>query len=413
MKLSPLHMLVAAALSVIPYAADAEEEVRSEFSRAFIDGTPYLQLRYRYEYVDQEGLSRNARASSLRTTLGFSTAAYRDFVATLELQNIAHLGNDLFNDTVNGKTTYPVVADPDDSEINQAFLSYSGISGTNITAGRYKLNLDNQRFIGSVDWRQNDQTFDGGTIVYTGHEHLTLRYGYVFNVNRIFGDDSPVGDLKGSNHILHASYDGWSLGIVTAYGYLLDSDDAPASSSNSYGLSLNGKRTLGADAPSLLYYLEYAHQDDTGRNPIDYNAHYYHLSPGIAWNGLVIKAGLEALGSDDGRAAFQTPLATLHKFNGFADKFLTTPAAGLEDYYLSATYTTPAGTALPESSEFSLAYHSFRSEENSIDYGDEWDATATTPFMEHYTVGLKYAFYDADRFATDTHKAALWLSAAF
>ena len=37
----------------------------------------------------------------------------------------------------------------------------------------------------------------------------------------------------------------------------------------------------------------------------------------------------------------QTPLATLHAFNGWADMFLTTPANGLQDLYFRASYTLP------------------------------------------------------------------------
>jgi hypothetical protein len=36
------------------------------------------------------------------------------------------------------------------------------------------------------------------------------------------------------------------------------------------------------------------------------------------------------------QGSFLTPLATLHKFNGWADKFLVTPLEGLSDLYFTA-----------------------------------------------------------------------------
>ena len=49
--------------------------------------------------------------------------------------------------------------------------------------------------------------------------------------------------------------------------------------------------------------------------------------------GWRIGGGYEVLGADDGAAltSFQTPLATLHKFQGWADKFLTTPPNGIRE----------------------------------------------------------------------------------
>ncbi len=67
----------------------------------------------------------------------------------------------------------------------------------------------------------------------------------------------------------------------------------------------------------------------------------------LAVKGIgTLGVGYELLGSDDGVAAFQTPLATLHKFNGFADQFLVTPAGGLQDiYFYAKAGFLPKGTS--------------------------------------------------------------------
>ena len=103
---------------------------------------------------------------------------------------------------------------------------------------------------------------------------------------------------------------------------------------------------------------------------------------------------------------FSTPLATGHKFQGFADKFLGTPANGIEDSYFKVA-TKVGGVKLI------AFYHEFEAEEGSMDYGSEVDFIAAYKINENYSVLFKYAAYDADEFATDTDKAWLMLSAAF
>ena len=104
----------------------------------------------------------------------------------------------------------------------------------------------------------------------------------------------------------------------------------------------------------------YANQSDYGANPVSYSADYFNLELGAAVAGFSLSAGYEELGSDGGAAAFQTPLATLHAFNGWADMFLTTPATGLRDYYvkLGKSLKVPALPGL----NAAVVYHEFDSD---------------------------------------------------
>lgn len=79
-------------------------------------------MRYRYEYVDQNNLANYAKASTVRTNLGFKTGVYKDFQALFEGQIVQNIGANDFNDTTNGKATYPIVSDPDVAEINELWL---------------------------------------------------------------------------------------------------------------------------------------------------------------------------------------------------------------------------------------------------------------------------------------------------
>jgi len=112
-------------------------------------------------------------------------------------------------------------------------------------------------------------------------------------------------------------------------------------------------------------------------------------------------AGYELLGSDNG-VGFSTPLATLHKFQGFSDKFLSTPAEGIQDVYLTVKGAV-SGVNL------SATYHDLSSDINDKDYGSEIDLVAVYSINKNYKTLIKLATYSATDHATDTSK--LWLQA--
>jgi len=107
----------------------------------------------------------------------------------------------------------------------------------------------------------------------------------------------------------------------------------------------------------------------------------------------------QQLGSDDGNFAFRVPLATLRKLQGCTDKFLVTPANGIEDVYFKV-----AGKVGP--AKLDMFYHDFSAGQGSADYGTEFDAVATYPVNKNVSVQLKYAKYYAEDLATDMDK--LW-----
>lgn len=379
------------------------------------EGGFFGEVRYRYEFVDQNGpapVTDEAKAGTVRTNIGFKTGKYQDFQALLEAQIVQNVGANDFNDTVNGQTNFPVVADPDNEEINQAWLSWSGIEGAEIKLGRQDINLDNQRFIGTVDWRQNDQTFDSIVFNYSGIEKANLSYGYIGNVNRIFGDDNTLGDLDSTSHFANASYAFTDWLKVTGYGYLFEFDRLAARSSQTFGLRGTGKTQINENW-SFAYEAEVATQSDRGNNTASYDEEYYHIAPSVSGYGFTFGAGYEVLGGD-GANAFQTPLATLHKFNGWADKFLDTPAAGLEDAYVSASYKVTGLNKAVDGTTFTAVYHDFNGDESG-DFGSEFDASVGKSFelptelpFEKFNILVKYADYNADDTPyTDTQK--FWL----
>jgi hypothetical protein len=363
---------------------------------------PILSARLRYETVEQHNIPLTAKALTLRARVGAEIKVSR-FTFLAEAEGTAALSN-RYNDTLpfNGIEPYPVVPDPENLELNRLQVSYMD-NGTGVTVGRQRINLDNQRFVGAVGWRQNEQTFDA----VRGQANLgpvALDATYSNSQRTVFGVDSPNAHFDGDLGLLGA---GVKLAPVEAkaFAYLIDYDTRLSFSSQTYGVLA----TAGFDIPGLgklTAQASYARQSDYGGNPIAYDAEYWNAQLGLGVAGFTLTAGYEELGSDGGVAAFQTPLATLHAFNGWADVFLTTPANGLRDYHVGVgrAFTVPFLPGL----RADVVYHKFESDFGGLDYGSEWNASLGFR-LGRVGVMAKYANYDAAGFGVDTEK--FWLQA--
>ena len=401
--------VIAAVSLATPALAQDNPEPQAEKKAPVI--TPYANVRYRLELVDQDGIARNATASTLRIRAGLKTAEWNGLSAVVEGEAIVAVGKERFNDTINGRTQFPVVADPEDILLNQAYIRWNPDSRIEATAGRQAVNLDNQRWIGSVGWRQNDQTLDAVKLSVKPVADVSVDYFHAWRVNRIFGTDSPQGIWRNTDiHGLRGGAKIKPLGTLSAYGYWLDIPSAPVMSSRTFGVRLSGDQPLN-QRTKILYSAEYANQQDHGVNPLSFSHDYMLAEAGIATGPVTAKIGFERL-EGNGSSALQTPLATLHAFNGWSDKFLVTPANGLRDIYADFGYKL-GGDGPLKGTVFRLVYHDFRSTRLGIDYGSEWDAVISVPVRKNITLLGKLAHYDADRFATDTTKAWFSIEAKF
>jgi hypothetical protein len=195
------------------------------------------------------------------------------------------------------------------------------------------------------------------------------------------------------------------------YAYLLDFDEAPQLSSQSLGARYEGNHAV-REGLSLAWALEYAHQTDAGDNPLDVDASYglVELRVKVAdadfFAGYERLSGVSASPDPAGSPAFQTPLATLHKWQGWADKFLTTPSAGVEDTYVGVNAKRSIWRA-------QAVWHDFAAEATGLDYGSEIDLLVACTIAKRYEVMLKFADYSADEGFTDTRKIWVQLGASF
>jgi hypothetical protein len=376
----------------------------ASLAEAIAAGKPQLSARARFEQVDEEPFAQDAHASTLRLRLGYESGTWRHASFLVELDHLAALGGESYNSTRNGLASRPIVADPEDTDLNQALLKLA-FARDELVLGRQRLNLDNQRFIGNVGWRQNEQTYDAVGWRTKRVPRASVTYAWIGNVNRVFGPDrgTPPGDLRSDSHVLDAVWDFREAGKLSTFAYLLDFESSPALSNRTVGALWSGQVPRGKW--KFPWALSYASQGDFGDNPTDYSADYWQLEAGVGREAWSVRVGQEVLTGDATRPErrFQTPLATLHAFQGWADKFLATPPQGIRDTYV-AVNLKPAGWDLQ------LAWHDFGAEAVSRDYGTEWNASLGRRFAKRYDVLVKAARYEADTLATDTTK--LWASVA-
>jgi hypothetical protein len=388
---------------------------------AFAKGKFSFNSRLRYEYVDQSTLDETANALTVRTRFGFTTAPLYGFQGMIEGENVTDLIPDHNYNAAgaNGVTDRPAIADPETTELNQAWLGYTYTNWISAKGGRQRIALDNHRFVGDVGWRQNMQTFDSVSVESKPVNGLSLFYAYVWEVNRVFGDveglatASPNRDFRSDSHFINVSYQPFKYGRFVGYSYLLDLENRAgfANSCQTYGAYFAGSVPVSS-LMSLGYRAEYAHQTDYKESPQDYAADYYNLELSATMKPVSIGAGYEVLGSDEneagvGNVGFRTPLATLHAFNGWADVFLATPANGLRDAYAFGQVTLPGEVPLR------LVYHKYDSDEESQDLGQEINLQASKKFGKYWTVLAKYAYYDGKEAPAryDAHK--IWAQVEF
>lgn len=369
---------------------------------------PLGEARLRYESVDQDGLTAEAGALTLRVRAGVEAKAGR-WSALVEGQGNLALVDEYF-DGLQGPANRPLVADPQNIALARAQLRYATPSFA-VTAGRQRIALDDERFVGSVPFRQNGQSFDSLRAEITPAKGVKADVTYAWSVRTIWGIDGAGARqqaVSGDNLFANLRV-ATPIGKAVAFAYLVDQDEAAMQgfrmSSQSYGVRLDGSQPLGK--AKIAWQLSYARQSDWHRNPNSYSADYYLADVGIDFGGPRVGVGYEILGADKGTAltSFQTPLATGFKYQGWADKFLTTPPDGVRDLYASAGWGWKAVGPL-KAVTLQAVYHDYRSDRASRAYGDEIDLLASAK-LGKCTASARYANYNAGGFATDTQK--YWL----
>lgn len=346
---------------------------------AVAEGKTSLDTRTRFEYVtdDSKPLEDTGYALTNRLVLGFRTAEYNGFTAGIEFENVtALIDDDKYNSAPpagapgagNGNSSYPSIGDPYLTQVNQAWIDFKGLK-----YGRQKLVFDNARFIGDVGWRQNDQTFDG--LVYANKTLIPktqFTLAWLTGVNNIFGISR---DVKAP--LLNIKVSPSATTNLTGFYYAIEEEAAPAASWAHTGLRVDG--SLG----SFLYDLSFASQGDYA-DGTTVDADYTDVQLGYKFGDITVRAQYEVL-----EPGFKTPLATLHAWNGWADRFLNTPAAGLQDINLKLLMPVMGNNLV-------VGLHQFSADDGDQDFGTELDVSLARKFSDKCNGMIKFASYMAE-----------------
>jgi len=403
-----IRVLLTAVLLVLGMAAGAtaaDEGEADGIVDALIGGKPTLNVRGRIELGKANGLERS-ESYTIRTRLGYGTKPWYGVRIYTNFENIAAATEKTYwhQAKVPPPNKTPI-GDPPGTEINVGFLEVKRPDwlGSQLIAGRQVIAYDDARFIGDVPWRQNQQTFDAVEARSSfGIDNLSMKYGWIGHVNRIFGGGGAnpnAQDFESSSHLIHVSYDGIPHAKIAVFAYLLDLEndqatgDPEGNSTQTYGFRETGDFEL-TEKLTLDYTASYAFQADFGDKAIDYTAHYVNAETGLKWDGLGrLGVGFEMLGSDDGVQQFLTPIATSHKFNGWADVYLNNGGpTGLRDLYVKVA------PQLPWKLKGVVAYHHFWDDDTGTTRGNEIDGLLKRPFGKHLLVLAKGAYFNS---ATD------------
>ncbi|HET8765420.1 MAG TPA: alginate export family protein [Rhodanobacter sp.] len=391
--------LAAACLAALAFAATPSVHAATT-TDADAAASPWLvdwNVRIRHEQVDSDAFARDAKADTARLRLGLRLQLDNGLRAYLQGNGVAAAGDD-YNSGANGRTRYPVIADPQTAEVSQAWLGWQG-STLGVAVGRQALVFDNQRWVNDAAWRQHPQTFDAVSAVWQPASDWTVRYAWLDRVHRAATHKalSPLArERRLDTHLVNVKYTHARQAWV-GYSYLNKDRDVPTASSATWGARWTGKPA----GDGFGWQLEAARQTDYANNPLRFTHNYWLIEPAWTLSGVTARLGWEHLGGD-GHTALQTPLTSPHVFNGWDNQFTSTPAGGLNDRYVALGGKLPAAAELA----WNVAWHDFHAVRGGR-YGSEWDASVGRPLGRGVTALAKVARYQADGFGRDDTK--FWL----
>nr|WP_310034707.1 alginate export family protein [Caulobacter rhizosphaerae] len=377
------------------------------FSDQVAAGKLILEVRARYESVDQTKtatLKDDASAFTIRTRLGWETGEFHGVKGLIEFEDVRQAGPEHYAVNVPGAATaplngadkarYPVVNDPDVTELNRAQLTWTPSAALQVVAGRQRILLDDQRFVGNVGWRQDEQTFDAiRTDVAYGRFKAT--YAYISHVNRILGE---LRDWDSDSHLLNATWSPAEALRLQGFVYALDFGNSAVNSSLTKGVKASGKTWVGLY--QLAYNATYAKQSDYHHNTPNFDLAYFGGDVSGTFDIYTVKASYESL-EGDGTRGFTTPLATVHAFQGWSDAFVSPGGNksfvdGIEDANLSFNAKPRFKRTYFFNTDIQVRYHDFNDQRTGADLGHEWDVAFAAAITPKLSIQLKYADFQRE-----------------
>lgn len=331
--------------------------------------------------------------------------------STLELDYVKSFLPDEHSDGVN-INHHAMIADVPGADLNQAFVTLK-LDDMKFDVGRQRLAYDSQRFIGGNSLWQNEQTFDAISSRFNVKSNSAFTYAYVLNVNRIFGEkadrnfydiaypsnwekperpDYLLGDHKHKTHLLRLEWNEWDYSQLVAYHYAIRNKDVPSDSNNSTGF--NYSFNYKGDQFKYRIQAEIATQKRTELNDAQ-QVPYYLLDAGIGLNTLELSSRYEVMGAKN-NTPFITPLGSLYDFMGWANRFGTPIASGVEDASVRLLW---------RASPFRVdaRYHIFHEYDGDRKLGEEADVDIVFKPAKKHTVSLRFAYFEPEEWLEPHH----------
>jgi hypothetical protein len=369
-------------------------------------------LRLRYQSLERDDFARDGDALTLRFLGTFEADIFDKTSFLAEIEGVTALIDD-YDDGTGAKPFLPFIPDPEGLELNRLQIITEAIPQTRLTLGRQRLALDDWRFIGAFPFRQNTQTFDAARLETTAFGPGILDIGYFNKVRRPLGEDNIAGVFTGDSFF--ANYNlATAIGRVSVFHYATELETGPIgplrhiSSSQTTGARVLGRRDW--ENLTLVWEGSYARQSDYSDNPNDYAANYGLAEVTVKPANFEFKFRGEILGSDNGQAV-QTPLASLHRFQGFADQFLTTPDDGVRDFSAKVQYDFGQIGPFLDVKSF-VRYHWFEADTDGRNYGRELNLSLKAR-VNKTGFALEYADFKAETFSSDTKALFLTTEISF
>ncbi|WP_293906731.1 alginate export family protein [Phenylobacterium sp.] len=398
----------AAPAVIAPAMEPAAKPPLATISDTIAAGRLLFEVRARYEFVDQKRtatLTHKGEAFTARTRLGWETGDWRGFKGLVEFEDVRQLGPEDFAVNVPGAATpplngvdkakYPLINDPDVTELNRLQLTWAPNAMVQAAVGRQRILIDDQRFVGNVGWRQDEQTFDAVRLD-LAYGRFKLIYAYVTHVNRVLGEQR---DWDSDSHLAQLTWSPAEQLRLQGFVYALDFGNAPANSSVTKGIKASGKTWVGLF--QLAYDATFANQSDYRSNTPSYSLDYYGGDLAASFDIYTAKLSYESL-EGNGTRGFTTPLATTHGFQGWSDAFVQ-PLGGNKGFVDGLRDLNLTLNAKPRwkwdylfNLDVIVRYHDFDDQRTGANLGHEWDAQVQAAINPKLTAAIKYADFERE-----------------
>lgn len=385
------------------------------------------ELRVRTEGHRRE-FTREANTfefTDLRTRLALK-AIYEEYTHIfVQMQDSRRWGET----NLQGVARSGTLADGKNVDLHQAYIRLDRLFGERwgMQAGRYELNLGNQRVFGAVGWHNVGRSWEGANLWYTVPAVRVTGY-WLKRLERMDPDRNSDFNIFGANAKVedHGSelFFFWEN---DANKNLIPGFDSNVNALDRFDLGGYYKKTFGPMDVEVNAVYQFGNKalvqtsaPDTSVTDQDISAYLFTAEVGYTVsteNKGRVAAGIDfASGDDDPKddtfKAYDNLYYTGHKFRGYMDYFLASNDEGLMDLMLRGSMAPASGWV------FKADIHYFRSAAEYVDFRDEktnsvgWEidlAARTTRIAGMKVDGGLAVFLPNDSYAgIEDSKAGTW-----